>query len=34
VASGATAMIGSIATSLGGEALGRFARGLLGGLLR
>ncbi|MET3473329.1 DNA helicase HerA-like ATPase [Novosphingobium sp. 1529] len=34
VASGVTAMVGSIATSLGGEALGRFARGLLGGLLR
>jgi hypothetical protein len=27
VASGVTAMVGSIATSLGGEALGRFARG-------
>lgn len=34
VASGVTAMVGSIATSIGGEALGRFARGILGGLLR
>ncbi len=34
VASGITAVVGSIATSIGGEALGRFARGILGGLLR
>lgn len=34
VASGVTAVVGSIATSIGGEAFGRFARGVLGGLLR
>jgi hypothetical protein len=34
VSSGVTAMAGSIATQLGGAAFGRFARGLLGGLLR
>lgn len=34
VASGASAIVGTLATSLGGAALGRFARGLLGGLLR
>ncbi|MCK9541205.1 MAG: DUF853 domain-containing protein [Novosphingobium sp.] len=34
VASAATAAAGSIGTALGGAALGRFARGLLGGLLR
>lgn len=34
VASGVSAVVGSLATSLGGAALGRFARGLLGGLLR
>jgi hypothetical protein len=34
VASGITAIAGSIATSIGGEAFGRFARGVLGGLLR
>ena len=34
VASGLTAVAGSIATSIGGEAFGRFARGILGGLLR
>ena len=34
VSSGVTAMVGSIATSIGGEAFGRFARGILGGLLR
>ena len=34
VASGASAIAGTLATSLGGAALGRFARGLLGGLLR
>jgi len=34
VASGLSAVVGTVATSLGGAALGRFARGLLGGLLR
>jgi len=34
VASGASAVVGTIATQLGGAAFGRFARGLLGGLLR
>jgi DNA helicase HerA-like ATPase len=34
VASGLSAVAGTLATSLGGAALGRFARGLLGGLLR
>ncbi|OYW16672.1 MAG: ATP-binding protein [Novosphingobium sp. 12-64-8] len=34
VASGASAIIGTIATQIGGAAFGRFARGLLGGLLR
>ncbi len=33
-ASAASAVAGSIGTALGGAALGRFARGLLGGLLR
>jgi hypothetical protein len=32
--SAASAIAGSIGTAIGGEALGRFARGLLGGLLR
>ena len=32
--SGASAIVGTIATSIGGAAFGRFARGLLGGLLR
>ena len=34
MASGLSAVAGTIATSIGGAALGRFARGLLGGLLR
>lgn len=34
VSSGVTAIAGTIATQLGGAAFGRFARGLLGGLLR
>jgi len=34
MASGVSAVVGSLATSIGGAALGRFARGLLGGLLR
>jgi hypothetical protein len=34
VASAASAAAGSIGTALGGALLGRFARGLLGGLLR
>ena len=34
MASGASAIVGTLATSIGGAALGRFARGLLGGLLR
>jgi DNA helicase HerA-like ATPase len=34
MASAASAAAGSIATALGGAAFGRFARGLLGGLLR
>ena len=34
VASAASAAAGSIGTALGGAMLGRFARGLLGGLLR
>jgi DNA helicase HerA-like ATPase len=34
IASAASAAAGSIATALGGAAFGRFARGLLGGLLR
>jgi uncharacterized protein (DUF2342 family) len=34
MASTASAIAGSLATSIGGAALGRFARGLLGGLLR
>jgi DNA helicase HerA-like ATPase len=34
MASGASAIVGTIATQLGGAAFGRFARGLLGGLLR
>ena len=34
VASGASAIVGTIATQIGGAAFGRFARGLLGGLLR
>jgi len=34
VASAASAAAGAIGTALGGEMLGRFARGLLGGLLR
>ena len=34
VESGLSAVVGSVATSLGGAAFGRFARGLLGGLLR
>ena len=32
--SGASAIVGTIATQIGGAAFGRFARGLLGGLLR
>jgi hypothetical protein len=34
MASAASAAAGSLATALGGAAFGRFARGLLGGLLR
>ena len=34
MASGAEAVVGTLATAIGGAALGRFARGLLGGLLR
>ncbi len=34
VASGASAIVGTLATQIGGAAFGRFARGLLGGLLR
>ncbi len=34
MASAASAVVGTVATQLGGAALGRFARGLLGGLLR
>jgi hypothetical protein len=34
VASAASAAAGALGTALGGAALGRFARGLLGGLLR
>ncbi|MCW1382077.1 DUF853 domain-containing protein [Novosphingobium sp. KCTC 2891] len=34
VASGLNAVVGTVATQLGGAAFGRFARGLLGGLLR
>ncbi|MES2300744.1 MAG: helicase HerA-like domain-containing protein [Pseudomonadota bacterium] len=34
VASGVTAVVGTIATSIGGAAFGRFARGIMGGLLR
>ena len=34
LASAASAVAGSLGTALGGAALGRFARGLLGGLLR
>ncbi len=34
MSSGASAIIGTIATQIGGAAFGRFARGLLGGLLR
>jgi hypothetical protein len=34
MASAASAAAGSIGTALGGAMLGRFARGLLGGLLR
>ncbi len=34
VASGLSAVVGTVATQLGGAAFGRFARGLLGGLLR
>ena len=34
MASAASAAAGSIGTALGGALLGRFARGLLGGLLR
>ncbi|OYU36322.1 helicase HerA-like domain-containing protein [Novosphingobium sp. PASSN1] len=34
IESGASAIVGTIATSIGGAAFGRFARGLLGGLLR
>lgn len=34
LASGASAIVGTIATQLGGAAFGRFARGLMGGLLR
>ena len=34
MASAASAMVGTVATQLGGAAFGRFARGLLGGLLR
>ncbi|WP_298289828.1 helicase HerA-like domain-containing protein [Novosphingobium sp.] len=31
---GLTAVVGTIATSIGGQAFGRFARGIMGGLLR
>ncbi len=34
VASGLSAVVGTVATQIGGAAFGRFARGLLGGLLR
>jgi hypothetical protein len=34
VESAASAIAGTIGTQIGGAALGRFARGLLGGLLR
>jgi hypothetical protein len=34
VATGLSAIVGTVATQLGGAAFGRFARGLLGGLLR
>jgi DNA helicase HerA-like ATPase len=34
IESGASAIVGTIATQIGGAAFGRFARGLLGGLLR
>ena len=34
MASGASAIVGTLATQIGGAAFGRFARGLLGGLLR
>ena len=34
VASAASAAAGALGTALGGAMLGRFARGLLGGLLR
>jgi hypothetical protein len=34
VSSGISAVVGTIATQVGGAAFGRFARGLLGGLLR
>ena len=34
MASAASAVVGTIATQIGGAALGRFARGLMGGLLR
>ena len=34
MASAANAVVGTVATQLGGAAFGRFARGLLGGLLR
>jgi len=34
MASAASAVVGTVATQIGGAALGRFARGLLGGLLR
>ncbi|MDF8333173.1 helicase HerA-like domain-containing protein [Novosphingobium cyanobacteriorum] len=34
VSSGLSAVVGTVATSIGGAAFGRFARGLLGGLLR
>ncbi len=34
MASAASAVVGTVATQLGGAAFGRFARGLLGGLLR
>jgi hypothetical protein len=34
VASAASAAAGSLGTAIGGAMLGRFARGVLGGLLR
>ncbi len=34
MSTGLTAVVGTIATSIGGQAFGRFARGIMGGLLR